>query len=919
MIIGNNKLSIILLSLTSFLPVQILGKTPEIKDFSNAPVSEISIVPSNDPIDPPVEKSLSTPTEGEMPIDDGDRNKNYNYGLESNSIMVQGYVLDSVTHEPVEFTNIAVKGTSIGTTTDENGHFNLHVRPGTRVTITCLGYQDAEFVASAKKRNLRIKLVPSDIQLTEVIVKRKRERYKRKDNPAVALAKNIIAHKHDHEPEDMHEYFTQTRYDNMSYALNNFNENHQQRWRKRFKFIDRYIDTLSLTGKPILPISIDENIETVYYRKEGKKKRTVTEAVHHAGMDQMMPNDITELLKKDVFPEINLYDENIYLFNQKFLSPLSDLGPTFYKYYLRDTLQFENGVKYIDLGFAPLLAQSYGFVGHLYVSVDSTYFVYKAVLNFPPDISMNYARNFHAELQMKRLPDSTRVTVTKLMDVDLNNTSEGLGLHASHTYYYSGFNTEEPEQDEQIFAQAPTSESPNIGSRSADMAYWSAYRYNSDYDADRSVESMLAEMRKVPLYKHLENGLTYLFKGYVPLDAEREENAHVLFGRVNSIISYHSLEGLRLRGGGMTTGNISHYVFGRGYAAYGFKDHRWKYNADLEFSFRRKKMFAEEFPIHSLRLHSSYESNELGSVMVSNRDNFINSARRSTDPKYTYVRDNSLIYTLEFWNHFSVELKAEMMREYSSRLGAFKQVGTGELIDHYDLTFGQVSLRWAPKEIFAQSHTGRIRMDFLHPVFELTHRSAAKGTLGSDFNYQATDFMFSKRFWMSPIGFTDVTLRAGRIWTQVPYTLLGIPRINTGFYLMDDCFTQLNSMEFVYDEWATWNLAYNMNGLICNNIPFLRKLKWKEVITFRGFYGSLSNQNDPAALREDGSLRNPDLYEFPTNGTVYSPSNTPYMEVAIGLDNVFRVLRIDYIRRLTYLNHPNIAKNGVQMVVSLTF
>ena len=190
MIIGKNKLSIILLSLTSFLPVQILGKTPEIKDFSNAPVSEISIVPSNDPIDPPVEKSLSTPTEGEMPIDDGDRNKNYNYGLESNSIMVQGYVLDSVTHEPVEFTNIAVKGTSIGTTTDENGHFNLHVRPGTRVTITCLGYQDAEFVASAKKRNLRIKLVPSDIQLTEVIVKRNPDLYEFPTNGTVYSPSN---------------------------------------------------------------------------------------------------------------------------------------------------------------------------------------------------------------------------------------------------------------------------------------------------------------------------------------------------------------------------------------------------------------------------------------------------------------------------------------------------------------------------------------------------------------------------------------------------------------------------------------------------------------------------------------------------------------------------------------------------------
>lgn len=357
--------------------------------------------------------------------------------------------------------------------------------------------------------------------------------------------------------------------------------------------------------------------------------------------------------------------------------------------------------------------------------------------------------------------------------------------------------------------------------------------------------------------------------------------------------------------------------------AYGIGDHKWKYDAQLEYSFRRKKLFAEEFPVRSLRLQSTYDSKELGSAMVTNRDNFINSMRRDTDPKFTYRWENSLTYTYECWNHFSFMLQGEWMREYESRLARFDRVDetvdAASSIRHHDLAYGTLTLRWAPKEVFAQTHTGRIRMDFQHPVFELTHRFAKKDVLGSDFDYQATDFMFQKRFWHTPFGFTDMTLRAGKVWTQVPYTQLAVPRINAGFYVLDDCFTQLESMEFVYDQYATWNLAYNMNGLIFNQIPYLRKLRWREIVCFRGFVGSLSDKNNPEALCDDGTYRNPQFYRFPSNGHTYAPESTPYMEVAFGIDNIFKCIRVDYIRRLTYLDHPSISKHGFQMVVSMAF
>lgn len=841
---------------------------------------------------------------------------------QNTEVMIRGTVTDSISGLPIEFVNIALPGTSQGTITDENGHFELSVPRGSKLTVSCVGY-DKVSIRVQRESVHNIRLVPTDIQLAEVVVKRKPVRYTRKDNPAVTLMRQVIAHKNDHRPEQL-DAFSQRRYEQTQYWLNNFGEKHQQRFRKRFKFIDNYIDSTTIDGEKMLPISMDERIVSCYYRHQYKEAREVLEAAFNDGMDQMLPPETMSLLKSNILQEVELRDDNIYLFNQHFLSPLSEQGITFYKYYLLDTIRCEGKAPLIDVGFAPYVPHTYGFVGHLYVETDSTFLVRNALLEFPPDINMNFARNLHLTIDNQQISEQLVVTVNQCLDVDLNITSESLGFHARRAFVYSGFSQEQ--LDDSIFLQDPLTESPLLNARRKDIDFWRQHRGIFDYDPAHSVESMLAEMRRVPLYKYLEQGLSMLFKGFVPLDAPREEDAHLLFGRINSIASWNSLEHLRLRAGGMTTGLINHYVFGQGYTAYGVGDHKWKYDAQLEFSFRRKKMFVEEFPIHSLRLQSTYDSKELGSAMVTNRDNFINSMRRDTDPKFTYRWENSITYTHEYWNHFSMILQAEWMREYESPLGRF--IRNNELQGnpiqhdsprHHDLTFGTVSLRWAPQEVFAETHTGRIRMDFQHPVFELTHRFAKQDFLGSDFDYQATEFMFQKRFWHTPFGFTDMTLRAGKVWTQVPYTQLAIPRTNAGFYLLDDCFTQLESMEFVYDQYATWNLAYNMNGLILNQIPFLRKLRWREIVCFRGFVGNLSDKNNPNALTADGSLRNPDLYAFPSNGHTYAPGDTPYMELAFGIDNVFKCLRFDYIRRLSYLDHPSISKHGFQMVVSMAF
>jgi hypothetical protein len=226
----------------------------------------------------------------------------------------------------------------------------------------------------------------------------------------------------------------------------------------------------------------------------------------------------------------------------------------------------------------------------------------------------------------------------------------------------------------------------------------------------------------------------------------------------------------------------------------------------------------------------------------------------------------------------------------------------------------ELNLRYAPNEKFIQSKWNRRSVLPEHPVYTLTHRAGFKGIAGSEFNYQHTELGFKKRFWFSAFGYTNCTLKAGKVWNKVPFPLLIIPNANLSYTIQEGSYALMNAMEFFNDEYASWDLTYYMNGLIFNRIPLIRKLNWREVIGFRGMYGNLSDKNRP------DNLNTGPLYKFPYKDEAYHYlGSTPYMELSLGIENIFRVLRVDYVRRLTYRDYPGIDKEGIRIQLSVQF
>ena len=818
---------------------------------------------------------------------------------------VQGVVTDSITGEALPYVSILVKGTTTGSATDDAGRFSFAV-PSASATleISYMGYRTKELKLSPRRlRNLNVQLAQSEITLTDVVIKPGKEKYRKKDNPAVRFVKQMIASREANDPRN-HDYFQYDQYEKIVIALNDYKPKEKKAKPGKFDFVEEYIDTLDM-GTTILPVSEKERVETVYYRREPHSERRIVRGSKSSGVDDVLSRDGVQQFLNEVFREVDIFQNNIPLFLQRFVSPLSDIGPNFYKYYLLDTLQVE-GQKCVDLGFVPFVSESFGFTGHLYVTLDSTFFVQKAVLNVPKDINLNFVSHMQIEQTFRRTPDGTRIITKDDIGVNFKINEKSKGMYARRLNIYSNQSFAVPGAEALAAFDDP---SPTIIQKEAyrrKEEFWAANRpQEAEKRNPKSVAELMSRLRAIPVFAITEKVIGTMVSGYIPTNKEIDKNKFEL-GPMNSTISGNAIEGARFRVGGATTPMLHKRLFFDGYAAFGTRDRKMKYDAAVEYSFLDRKQYPKEFPRHSIRFEYMYDLNKLGQhYMYTSKDNVLLSIRRQKDTRATYLRNAELSYIREHYNGISYGAVIRNLREYATPWAEFNRFspdGTAVPVGHYDMTELELNFRYGHNEKFYQTRTSRIPITFDAWVVNLSHTMAIKDVLGSSYNYQRTEFGMQKRFWFSAFGYLDAIIKAGKVWTAVPYPLLILPNANLSYTIQPEAYTNMNALEFINDEYASWDLTYYMNGLILNRIPLIKKLKWREVICFRGLWGHLTEKNDPASRAEG-------LYEFP-EGT-YRLGKTPYMEASVGIENIFKFMRLDYVWRLNYLDNPGIQRRGV--------
>ena len=829
-----------------------------------------------------------------------------------------GIVRDSVSGELLPFVSVYFEGSTIGAMTDDNGVFSLKNNQGfTKLAITSLGYDTKviDLKAGKANENLLILLKPTSFELSEVVVKPKREKYSRKNNPAVELIKKVIEHKNKNRIEAKPEYQTEI-YEKLSLSLDDFNPNlEKNKFVKKFNFIKNYLDTSEFTGKPILTISVRENLADFYYRKNPKSEKTIVKAKRMQGVDKAVDDGggITSNLE-EIFKSINIFDNNINLLLNRFVSPLSStLATTYYHYYIMDTLDVE-GDKCVDLGFVPSNSESYGFTGRLYITLDGNYAVKKVLLNTPVNINLNWVDKLRIEQEFKQLPDSTWVINKENTYVNLYLIKGTQQLYAHQLRSYNNYKFNVQNADSVFNLIGGMHVLPEAIAQTD--TFWRANRPIPLKAKESALKDLLVQLRKVPAFNPIIKPAEILITGYNPTKNDKKKNKFD-FGPMNTTFSANHLEGFRMRVGGMTTANFSPYWFASGYLAYGMNDRRLKYNIKLTHSFNKKEYHEGERPLNNLSLIHEYDVYTPGqNFLFTSKDNIF-VAWKVGEPvtKMQYIRKTVLQYEKEWLN--GLTWKSWLKHENNEAAGTLQYIErdqNGNLFRLKDFTTSEIGtqLRFAPGETTYNGRSGKESIFNLSkdaPIFRLSHQLGFKGVLGGDYTYNHTEISAEKRIWLSSFGHIDAQVKAGKVWDKVPFPLLILPNTNQSITIQPEAFHLMNALEFVTDQYVSFNATYYLKGWILNRIPLIKWLRLREVLSFNMIYGGLTDKNNPSIT--------PGLFLLP-EGT-QPLGNTPYMECSIGLENIFKILRIDYYRRLSYLDNPHIKKGGVRVALRFTF
>ncbi|NDW13593.1 carboxypeptidase-like regulatory domain-containing protein [Bacteroides sp. 214] len=827
---------------------------------------------------------------------------------------IKGVITDSITNEPLMYISVFYEGKGVGSVSNVKGEFTVETRKGwNELTFSAVGYNTKVVKITPDTKFLNIKMSEDSYMLSEVVIKPKRERYSRKDNPAVEFMRKVIANKKAQNLEE-NDYYQYDKYQKMKTSINNVtDEMFTEGLFKKLSFMKEQVEVSPESQKKILPISVQETASQTIYRKDPHSEKSIIKGMNSNGIEELFSTGgMMGTVLTDVFSDVNIYDNDIRLLQQRFVSPISNSGISFYHYYLMDTVMVDRN-ECVHLSFVPANSQDFGFTGHLYVLKDSTYAVKKCTMNLPKKTGVNFVENLDITQEFTQLPNGNWVLTDDDMVVDMTIFGANTGVQVRRTTKYTNYEFE-PIEARLFRLRGTVIKEADMLNKSDE--FWAQARQVPLTETESSMDLFVNHLQQIPGFKFIIFGAKALIENFV----ETGNPSKFDFGPINTIYSSNFVDGTRFRLSGQTTAKLNPNWFLKGYAAYGLKDERWKYEAELTYSFDKREFFPWEFPRHNLSVGYRYDvMSPMDKYLATDKDNMFVSMKATKVDQMSYIRDASVKYELETNSGFSVVATARLRNdEPAGRLEYIKNDDAQTIINDISTTELGVVLRYAPGETFINTKQRRRPVSLDAPIYTLSYTMGVKDVFGGDYNFNLTEASIWKRFWLSSWGKVDVFVKAGVQWDKVPHPLLILPAANLSYITQKETFNLINNMEFMNDRYASISFNYDMNGKLFNRIPLLKKLKWREAFRFKALWGDLSNKNNPFKNPGDG-----DLFLFPMRDGEYTSfvmdPKTPYMEASVGIYNIFKLIHVEYVRRLTYLDNPGINKHGIRFMIQMIF
>ena len=812
----------------------------------------------------------------------------------------------------VSYASVQYRGHKIAVSSDSQGKFSIEKHPGWVLTVSALSYKSQTISVNEKMDFIEVKLKDDSHKLNEVVVKTKRGKYSRKDNPAVELMRRVIAAK---KKTDLgnHDYYQYDKYQKITLALNDLKKEQLEGkfFSKRQYLLDQ-VETSPYNGKLTLPVSIDETVSQHIYRKDPKTEKDIIKGQQSNGIGQVIQTgEILNTALKDAFTDVDIYDDYVRLLQYPFPSPIGRTGISFYHYYIEDTVYVERDLCY-HLQFIPANSQDFGFRGELYVLADSSLHVKKCNLYMPHNTDVNYVKNMKIEQEYTRLDNGEWVLSKDDMIAELHVNSVLQDLLVVRNTRLTDYAFDELPK---ILFKGKAKVRHDMDAMNRDEAYWNKYRQVDLTKSESSMDSFIHRMENSKGFKYIIFFVKALMENYVEIGGGTDgKKSKFDLGPVNTYISKNFVDGIRLRLAGRSMAALNPHFFWDGYAAYGTKSNDWYTGNIFTYSLNKKKNSPFEFPMRNLTFEVARDvTSPSDENLLHNKDNFFMTFRAATqDEMFLYHRQKlAFTYETDWGFRFNTSLRFQSNRTVGN-LHYYHLDGTE--VKKIRMTDLNVGINYNPGVTYVNTKQQRLPINLDSPEIGLSHTMGFRGFMGGQYHSNITKLSIYKRQWLGSWGYLDFHAIGQAQWNKVPFPMLILPPINLSYFEQETTISLMKDWEFLNDRQVFWALSWDMNGKLLNRIPLIKKLKWREWFAIKGVWGHLTDKNNPYLEKNQGDGR---LFKFPKNSHVMN--DTPYWECVAGVHNIFKFFSVEYVRRLTYLNNNNIDKWGIRFGFMMSF
>ncbi len=818
--------------------------------------------------------------------------------------MVKGKITDQKTGEPITGANIYFAGDEDVVTSNFQGFYSVtRVGPADTVVISYIGYITQKFrIKPGDTSEINVIMVMEEVV---TFTSYRTVNYIKRGEKIIEKAQD---RKNLYNMDKLNSFECES-FTKIQIAVNNVSD--ELKNKKFLKSVEGIFDTLSYLseekGKQVLPIFISENLSNFYYNKNPRQNKEVIIASRVKGVGVEDGTFLSQLLGS-TFQQYNFNDNILPILQKNFISPISKSSLTYYNFKLISSKALPGTTRKIhQIEVSPKNPLDLVFTGYVWIE-DSSFALVKLTLSITNKANLNFVEKLKITQELEPTSAGAYIPVKSriLIDIaDISKKSAGMIALFNNSYEKVVVNKDRSTK----FFDYPIKMNEDATMKSEE--FWDTMRHEELTPDEKRALAKIDTLTNVKVIKNYVEVINILFNGYKTI-------GKIDFGPYALLYGYNVLEGHRVRLGAKTNFAFSKKYIISGYGAYGFLDQQWKYKGQLEQIVSRRKWTivgaSYKKDVEQIGVTDDYYGSSNLFTAVS-----VYAANQLNRAKETKAWINSEF--VKGWNAKLIVLHKEYNFQpvngfnfaYKERQYYGDTLARSSDFTNATATFG---LRWAPREYYLQNDNERVKQSKPGGLaLSINYTRGFKGVFGSRFDYNRITATVEKGLSFGYWGRTDFTLSGTKIFEALPYPLLEVHRGNESFVYSTTAYNLMNFFEFITDQSAFFKMEHHFNGAIFNRIPLMKKLKWREFFEGRAVLGTLSQKNIDLIPHTDTKGR-------PVSPIYNQINREPYIEVAYGVENIFKVLQIVAVHRLTHLNNPNNPKApafAVKVGLSVSF